>query len=222
VNEFVFVKRKNSPLHEAQLNIQLLKGIGIHELPDVQQLHKYVSFSANKVVPEKISSLITPHKKRIILHPKSAGSAREWPWQHYSSLADLLNPADYDILLCGTTKEKKMLEKSGANFPKHVIDIMGMLSLDEYIELISSSNAIVAASTGPLHIGAACGIFAIGIYPVIKPMHPARWQPIGENALYLSSSKSSCNSCRRTPASCVCMNDVTPQQVFKIIEANGK
>lgn len=221
-NKRIYVKRKNSPLHEAQLNLQLLQGIGIHEIPAIQQLHEWVSFKVDKRVPDKISRLLSENKKRIILHPKSAGSAREWSLLHYASLAQLLPHEEYEVLLCGTAKENERIEQAAIPFPEHVKNIMGLLSLEEYIELIASSHALVAASTGPLHIAAACGIRAIGIYPVIKPMHPGRWQPIGEKAVYLSADKTHCSACRHTPSQCVCMNEVTPEQVAQKIKNYGE
>ncbi len=221
-NRRVYVKRKNSPLHEAQLNLQLLQGIGINETPALQQLHQWVSFRVDNQVPDKLKTRLSGTKKRILLHPKSAGSAREWSLQHYASLAELLPKEEYDIILCGTTKEKELIEQTAALFPEYVINSMGLLTLEEYIALIASSHALVAASTGPLHIAAACGIRAVGIYPVIKPMHAGRWQPIGEKAVYLSANKNHCDMCRHTPSQCACMNEVTPQQVLQKIKTYGK
>jgi ADP-heptose:LPS heptosyltransferase len=72
-------------------------------------------------------------------------------------------------------------------FHHQAVDLCGRLSLDEYITLISSSYALVAASTGPLHIAAACGIRAIGLYSPMRPIHPGRWKPIGKQAFFIEA-----------------------------------
>jgi ADP-heptose:LPS heptosyltransferase len=100
--------------------------------------------------------------------------------------------------------------------PAHVIDITGKMSLPQFIAFIHKANYLVAASTGPLHIASSLGIGAIGIYPPIRPMHPGRWKPIGKNAKALVVNKS-CENCRKTPASCVCMNMIQAQQVAEFI-----
>ena len=76
---------------------------------------------------------------------------------------------------------------------------------------INQADGIVAASTGPLHIAAALGKFAVGIYPPIKPMHPGRWAPIGEKATFLVEDKK-CSICRKS-GSCECMENISPDAV---------
>jgi len=75
----------------------------------------------------------------------------------------------------------------------------------------------VAASTGPLHLAAALGIKAIGIYPPIRPMHPERWAPIGEKATFLVKDKE-CDECRKQ-GPCHCMQEILPDKILKQIGA---
>jgi heptosyltransferase III len=70
---------------------------------------------------------------------------------------------------------------------------------------------LVACSTGPLHIAAALGKKAIGIFPPIRPMHPQRWQPVGVQAQTLCVSKL-CEACRKN-MQCACIQEITPSQV---------
>lgn len=64
------------------------------------------------------------------------------------------------------------------------------MNLKQFISFIAAADGLIAASTGPLHIAAALGKVALGIYPPIKPMHPpGRWAPLGKNASYLVLEK---------------------------------
>ncbi len=216
VNRFVALSRKNSDLHEAQLNIKLLSAIGIEEVPEIDKLHAYIGFTKLPVLEKEHEALIHPEKINVILHPKSNASAREWNLEHFRALIDLL-PADrYQIFISGTDKEKVSLNDWLKQLPAHVMDITGKMSLPQFIAFIHKVNYLVAASTGPLHIASSLGIGAIGIYPPIRPMHPGRWKPIGKNAKALVVNKA-CEDCRKTPASCVCMNMIQAQQVAELI-----
>lgn len=48
---------------------------------------------------------------------------------------------------------------------------------------------MVASGTGPLHLAAALGINAIGLFPTIRPIHPGRWQPIGMKAHFFEDTQ---------------------------------
>ena len=74
---------------------------------------------------------------------------------------------------------------------------------------------LVAASTGPLHIAAALGKKAIGLYAPMRPIHPARWKPIGSNAQYLVINKN-CSDCRKTQ-NCHCIREIKAAQVVEVI-----
>jgi len=67
-----------------------------------------------------------------------------------------------------------------------------------------------------LHIAAAFGKKAIGIYPPIKPMYPQRWAPIGKKADFLVINKN-CNDCKKDGV-CHCMQEITAEQVIRKLE----
>ena len=183
-NKKVSLSRKKSNLHESQLNLKLLSpliGEKTFPLNSLHQLYNYI-----KPSPQPFSFL-AQDKFNIILHPKSHGSAVEWGLDNFSQLIQLLHQSKkFNIIISGTKTEKKLIQKEILDVYKGlVIDTTGKLSLKEFINLISQSNGLVAASTGPLHIASLCGIKALGLYIDKKPIHPGRWRPIGVNAHFL-------------------------------------
>jgi heptosyltransferase-3 len=218
VNELIYLSRKNSSLHESQLNCKLLKPLGINVVPDLVDVKNYIGFTRTPQLEAENLSILDKDKTNIILHPKSNTSAREWSLNNYESLINILSPDRYKIFISGTDREKVSLAAWIKSLPPHVVDITGRFSLDEFIAFISQVDGLVAASTGPLHIAASLGITAIGIFPPIKPMHPGRWQPIGKKASYLCSEKS-CNDCRDDALRCHCINEITPMKVLEKLEA---
>ncbi len=212
INTFVRLSRKNSDLHEAQLNCKLLEPLGIISVPSLKELSEFTEFKKIPATETIYTSLIDHSKINVILHPKSNASAREWSLENYKKLIDLLPNDKYKLFISGTDKEKIALSDWIKTLPSTVVDVTGKFSLNEFIYFISKADYLVAASTGPLHIAAACGIGAIGIYPPIRPMHPGRWQPIGKNAQFVCVNRS-CFDCKKSPQTCHCMNEVQPLQV---------
>ncbi|MBC8084972.1 MAG: glycosyl transferase, partial [Hymenobacter sp.] len=79
---------------------------------------------------------------------------------------------------------------------------------------LSEADGLVAGSTGPLHLAAALGRYALGLYPPIRPMHPSRWAPLGPHAGYLVVNRPDCQDCRRQPAACTCIKALAPAEAF--------
>lgn len=216
VNKLVKLSRKNSTLHEVQLNCKLVSPLGINTVPTLQELANFIGFTKIPLLDNSYFSLIDSSKINVILHPKSNASAREWSLKNYTALISLLPSEKYKIFISGTDKEKIILTDWIKTLPLHVVDITGKFSLEEFIVFISKADFLVAASTGPLHIAAAAGVGAIGIYPSIKPMHPGRWQPIGKNANYVCIDKL-CNDCRNDSRQCLCMDKISAADVAKLL-----
>jgi len=93
------------------------------------------------------------------------------------------------------------------------------MDLSEFISFINSADGLVAASTGPLHIAAAMGRFALGLYAPMRPIFPKRWQPVGKNAHFLVIDKKGCTDCRNS-GDCHCIMSIKPMEVFNKIEGN--
>lgn len=179
--------RKNSEFHEAQLNFELLRNFGVQTLPNKEELIEYIGdFKPQVQLPNQLKEVLN-EGKRVILHTKSQGSAVEWPMAKYVQLANELVKKDYTVYFSGTEKEGLLFRK---NLPTHprIIDISGKSSLAELITFISECDALVACSTGPLHLAAVLGKKAIGLYTDLRPMHPGRWAPIGENSFAMTAN----------------------------------
>jgi heptosyltransferase III len=216
-NKLPKVGRKNSQLHESQLNISLLSALNIQEVPSLEQITQYQLLDNPPIVHDTVKSFIDSSRTNLILHPHSFGSAREWSIENYVRLCKILPAQKYHVIFAGTAKEQEMYAPYIQQFEKVVTDVGGKLSLSQYITLINGCDGLVAASTGPLHIAAALGKHAFGIYPPIRPMHPGRWAPIGKR-VHVFCKKTTCSLCRKTNT-CACVNSITPQEIAQKIQA---
>ncbi|MBW4888437.1 glycosyl transferase family 9 [Mucilaginibacter sp. HMF5004] len=193
-NKLVKLSRKKSDLHEAQLNIRLLEPLGIKHIPAINELPEYYCFRSAEALPAEFAALLGKDKINIILHPKSAGSGREWDITKFAELITLLPPDKYRVFISGSQKEKELLKDWITKLPKHVVDITGKLTLPQFITFIANADGLIASGTGPLHIAAETGINAIGLFPSVKRIHAGRWGPIGKKAVHIESGQDSLDS----------------------------
>jgi ADP-heptose:LPS heptosyltransferase len=211
----ISLSRKNSDLHEAQLNTKLLTPLGITKEFSIEELVSAYGFTKVPTLEKTHLDLIDKTKTTIILHPKSKGSAREWGLDNFSNLITQLDKTKHQVFISGTAQEGELVKDLIAKHPE-VINLTGKLSLQQFIAFINQCDVLIAASTGPLHIAAALEKKAIGLFAPMRPIHPGRWKPIGKHANYLVLNKD-CSDCRKT-MNCHCIREIKIMEVIKLIE----
>lgn len=208
--------RKNSNLHEAQLNFELLRPFGLKQIPMLEEIKESLhSFRIPDVaLPEELNSFLARNEKTVILHPKSQGSAVEWPITSYVSLAEKLTHKGYVVFFTGTEKEGLLFRKE-LPMNKSIVDLTGKMDLAQLIVFISRCKNLVACSTGPLHIAGFCGIRTIGLFSSRRPIHPGRWAALGQNVRILTYD-SDCNKCKKKKV-CNCIQSIDVESVLNEI-----
>lgn len=215
-NRLLNFGRKNSPLHEAQLNLKLLSPFGIPADLQLSEFPALYGFTNTRAVPAGINDLTDKTRFNLVLHPRSKGSAREWGLDNFSKLIEILPAGKFKIFITGTKADGESMKGFLAKNQK-AEDLTGRFSLEELISFLDSCDGLVAASTGPLHIAAALGKKAIGIYAPMRPIHPGRWMPLGQNASCLVIEKN-CSDCRKD-LNCHCIREISAEQVRQRLES---
>ena len=200
--------RLHSPLHEAQLNFHLLKPLGLQEIPDFESINEVSAQfrSSNESIPA--------FSNYVILHPLSQGSAMEYPLERYEQLASELVKQGKTVLITGTSQERKRIEGRFANFPS-VHNLMGELSLSQLVLLIQNAYALIACSTGPLHISGALNVKTIGLFSARKPIHPGRWKPLGTDSHALVFD-ADCVKCEKGEP-CDCIQNINTTEILDCV-----
>ncbi|MCU7551010.1 glycosyltransferase family 9 protein [Chitinophagaceae bacterium LB-8] len=216
-NKLVKLSRKNSNLHEAQLNIALLKPLGIQNDYSLEQIESMFGLDRLELLRPEFKSLIDTNSYNLILHPKSQGSGREWPLQNYIKLIQSLDQDRFKIFVSGTPKEQKALQPLFEEAGDRVTNITGKMDLSQFLSFIQHCDGLVASGTGPVHLAAVLGKDALGMYPPIRPVHPGRWQPIGPKAKVFALNKD-CNDCKKSPKACHCIEELEPLWVKCYLE----
>jgi ADP-heptose:LPS heptosyltransferase len=219
-NRGVRFSKGESQAHESQINFEFLKPFGIHRIPTRQEIphfyHFDIPFDAN------IAHMLSPHRFNLLLHTKSNGHGREWPIEHYESLARLLyQDPQVHLWLTGSAKEREWIQEYFPNLLSlpNVTSLFGKQSLREFTALIHQADGLIASGTGPLHVAAAVGQRCIGLFPPIKPMDITRWEALGVHAQSLYIYHQLHEGCRQTTApTCECMHAISPETIFNIVQ----
>ena len=186
-NRLVSFTRKNSPLHESQLNLKLLAPLKINEQVSLEHIAEFAGWQKSKTSSGK--DLLTD-KFNLIMHMKSKGSAKEWPLSNYLKVIKQLPSDRVQVFVSGTEEEGAMIKEECPEIfdIAYVTDTTGIFSLSDFISFIGQCDGLLACSTGPLHIAGISGIKCLGLYPSTRPMHAGRWAPIGPHTHWIEES----------------------------------
>ncbi|PCJ58445.1 MAG: glycosyl transferase family 9 [Planctomycetota bacterium] len=209
-NERISFTRKGSDLHEAQLNCELFKSSFKFNTPTIENLITWTKI--NEIKPtEKVNSFLGS-KPIVLLHAKSKGSAVEWGIAKFVNLSHELQALGFKVLFTGSSEEKELIEPF-IEKTDYIENICGQLTLEELLSLIQNSHALIACSTGPLHMAAASGIQSIGLFSTMRPIHPGRWHPIGKKAVTIVSVPDELPGVIKSDASDIV--DITVQMILE-------
>ncbi|MBK8498289.1 MAG: glycosyltransferase family 9 protein [Flavobacteriales bacterium] len=201
-------------LHESQLNIKLLEPFGVPMPDNVRELVPCLGLSA-PAPSEKVLALLAGDRRRLILHPL-LGSGIGWGLVNYAELIRSVDPSRWQVIVTGTNAESERYRTELPLTQPHALDTGGQLRLEELRMLIGSCDAMMAASTGPLHLAAALGKRAIGLFSIRRPMFPARWAPIGPDAhaLVFDPARVDCAAGR----TCDCITRISVARVVELLQ----
>lgn len=181
-NRIAFISR-SSKKNKRFLDLQYLRPLGIKTGISNQQLQQ---FSRLKALPLKksLNNLLSRNKFNLVIHPGSiTANEHGFGIENYMALVNALDKEKFHIIISGIEKERdefaELLKMDG------VLDLMGRLSLKDYINFLGKVDGMIAGSTGPLHLTNAHQKYTLGLYRHNKK-DKSRWQPIGNKAFVLS------------------------------------
>lgn len=210
-------QRSLSEKHEALYNLDLINHALGTQHKDVPYLELRAPLLRNLLEKYQVQKL-----SYYVVHPGMAGSALNWPTEYYAELIKKLS-LQLPVLITGTEKDKKYLDPLRPLFKnfKNVLWLENQLGFKELLYILSQSKAVIAPSTGVLHLAASLNVSCLGLYSPVRAHHPIRWGPRGPKAKYLVpeskiASVEVCikQSCKQFP----CMHEITPEKVLHTLK----
>jgi heptosyltransferase I len=144
----------------------------------------------------------------VLASPLAGWRGKQWPLEHYRSLAFLLRrELSIPLVLDGPAWAMPVLAQIPEAIP-HASGVAGLLYATR------RAAAVVGVDSGPLHIAAALGKPGVALY---GPTDPARNGPYGNSLRVLRASGVETTYRRQT--SNECMARLSPEEVFLTLRA---
>ena len=149
----------------------------------------------------------------VALAPGAVGPSKRWPAAAYADLARRLTADGTAVWVLGGPAEAP-LARIVADAGPHVHDLTGT-DLRNAILALAGADVAVSNDSGLLHVAAALGTSAIGIFGPTSPWHWAPLNPIA--AVIQAKIDLPCRPCHKPTCRLVhhrCMRDIPTEQVL--------
>ena len=200
-NRGIRQKRSRAEFSELEYGFRLLEeglGLAIGSLPR-STLKLTASPAANSAVgasdksgpPARTVTGLTPGGY-VVVHPGMGGSALNWSTDRYAELIHEL-AREKKIAITGTASDESFLsplrKKLAADddLRKRVVWLDGKLNGPQLLSVLGNAYAVVAPSTGVLHLAASLGVPTVGLFSQVRVQRAVRWGPQGPKAAVIEA-----------------------------------
>jgi heptosyltransferase-2 len=155
--------------------------------------------------------------RAVALAPGAVGPSKRWTTEGYTAIARDLAADGYDVWILGGPGERELAAQiAGGSGAK---DLTGT-DLRDAILALAASAAAVSNDSGLLHVAAALGTPAVGIFGPTSPWH---WAPLNKIAATIEPpGELACRPCHKPVCRLGhhhCMKDITPGRVLQATRA---
>jgi lipopolysaccharide heptosyltransferase I len=152
-----------SAVHVVDQYLSLLEPLGVRDRRAV--FHLPLSGESERTIEEFLSEQgIKPRDRLVALNPGAGRAKKRWPLSHYRRLAERLTvEAGVRVLLLWGPEEQFMARAIGEGLATRPI-LAPPTGLTQLTALLRRCALVIASDTGPLHLAAALGTPALGLY----------------------------------------------------------
>jgi heptosyltransferase-2 len=158
-------------------------------------------------------------RPEIALAPGAVGPSKRWPATAYAELAQRLTAEGYRVWIIGGPHERPLAAEIGGSPQGAIRDLTGP-DLRNAILALAATAVAVSNDSGLLHVAAALGTPAIGIFGPTSPFH---WAPLNPLSAVIESAEAlSCRPCHRPVCRVrhhLCMRGIAVEQVLEAVRA---
>ncbi len=147
---------------------------------------------------------------------------KNWPAVHIARLCDLLGAQNIRVILTGQDKDKTLARCVINKAKAKPANFVGKTNIVQLAALLSRCRVYVSPDSAPLHVASAMGVPVVALFGPTDPRrHMPPCLPAGGRASIVLKKDMKCAPCYsgqcriRTHA---CMEEITPEEVFKKIK----
>jgi len=155
----------------------------------------------------------------VALAPGAVGPSKRWPPASYAALAGRLAAEGSVVWVIGGPGDRELAAEIAAAAPDRVRDLTGP-DLRNAILALAAAQAAVSNDSGLLHVAAAIGTPAVGIFGPTSPWHWAPLNPIA--AAIQAPGDIPCRPCHKPVCRLGhhrCMTEISIAQVADALQA---
>lgn len=140
------------------------------------------------------------------------GPAKRWPAENFAEVAKAGLAKGWEVWLFGSNKDKPETDAVQFLTQNRCLDLAGKTTLEEAIDLLSLTAAVVTNDSGLMHVAAALERPVVALYGSSDPKHTP---PMSDKAtvLYLGLSCSPCFERECPLGHLKCLRNIAPQTV---------
>ena len=216
-------RNKYIPLrHEADYCMDLGRKIGVvtdNLTPEIFVTDAEREFGAEVLKP-------TGSLKRIIVHTGSGKSSSNWSEDKYFELIKRIFYENRNNSVILTAKEMSITFRQKINSLNNKSIYFAddkIKRLRDLICIISASDMLIAASTGPLHLASALKVRSIGLFCHRSMSCVKHWGALGDKAVNIEVSSGFCDRvCSSDKEICRFENGIAVDEVLNKINFNSE
>jgi len=144
------------------------------------------------------------------------GSAKQWPVNHFGSLAEKMIKQGWRVWILGSNRDAEAATAVLKSIPPphsgHCFNLTGRTTLVQAADLLATANAVVSNDSGLMHVAAAVDAAVVALF---GPTSPDFTPPLGDRVKLLTTDIS-CRPCfaRECPLGHKrCLTELHPDQV---------
>ncbi|MBU0509629.1 glycosyltransferase family 9 protein [bacterium] len=149
-----------------------------------KRLEFEVSERDRKAAAELLSEEGVPNDSKIIvLQPGASSPSRQWPCESFAQCAAELRRRGFIPVLTGSSEEIALAEQIVANSSHAAVSLAGRTPIGVLAAILERATRLISNDTGTIHLAAAVGTPAIGIF--IGPASAKDTAPYGNGHVIL-------------------------------------
>ncbi len=159
--------------------------------------------------------------RTVAVNPGGNWEAKRWQEEKFVELSKMILSrfSDVEIMLTGAEKDKELTDRMlKAVGDKRCYSVAGLTGINELASLFRSSELVISADSGPLHLASAIGATTIGLF---GPTSCEITGPRGKGKNIVIHKDHGCEvPCYvdKCDKDYICMKSITVQDVFKAAE----
>ena len=172
-----------------------------------------------RIIAAKVNLGLKPLQSLVALCPGAEyGPAKRWPAEYFAEVAGKLKARGHTPVVLGTQSDVPTgltIEQlsSGA-----AINLAGKTTLDDAINLIAGSRAVITNDSGLMHVAAALGTPQLALFGSSSPVHTPPLSDVAR-VIYLNTECSPCFARECPLGHFKCMREMTPGLVLAQFDA---